>query len=361
MAKEIGFGVIGYGLMGTAHISGLQQLQHARVAAIAGPNQSRVQSAASKHNIPKAYTDEHELIADPNVEAVIIASPDNHHHPQAMATIAASKHVFVEKPIALNAMQAREMHTAAKTAGVQTGVGFTLRWNPLMEKLHTMVKDGELGAIVSIHAQRFNKRLLGPQPIMEWRYNQSRSGSGVLADLGSHMIDLAQYIAGPITSVSADLATNTTHALDAETQEKIPLLLDDDAALIVKFASGAHGTISSSRVGSVDTHLPLGHTHFMINGTKAALVTDGILHATIHRLGHPPQPVNSGLPLDDADHAGILAFFGERMMRGFLRSIRENREVHPTLTDGLKTQEVVDAAIEAAKTRRWINVPQLTD
>ena len=135
----------------------------------------------------------------------------------------------------------------------------------------------------------------------------------------------------------------------------------DDAALIVKFASGAHGTISSSRVGSVDTHLPLGHTRFMINGTEAGLVTDGILHATIHRLGRPPQPVTSGLPLDDADHAGILAFFGERMMRGFLSSIRENREVHPTLTDGLKTQEVVDAAIEAARTRRWINVPQITD
>jgi predicted dehydrogenase len=361
MAKEIGFGVIGYGLMGTAHISGLQQLHHARVVAIAGPNQSRAQSAASKHNVPKAYTNEYDLIADPNVEAVIIASPDDHHHPQTMATIAARKHVFVEKPIALNVVQAREMHTAAKAAGVQTGVGFTLRWNPLMEKLHAMVKDGELGTIVSIHAQRFNKRLLGPAPTMEWRYNQSRSGSGVLGDLGSHMIDLAQYIAGPITSVSADLATTTTHALDAETQEKIPLLLDDDAALIARFASGAHGTISSSRVGSVDTHLPLGHTRFMINGTEAGLVTDGILHATIHRLGHPPQPVNSGLPLDDADHAGILAFFGERMMRGFLRSIRENTEVHPTLTDGLKTQEVVDAAIEAARTRRWINVPQITD
>ena len=100
-----------------------------------------------------------------------------------------------------------------------------------------------------------------------------------------------------------------------------------------------------------------GRSSFLINGTEAGVLTDCVLQATINRVGHEPELVDPGLPLDDADHAGILAFFGERMMRGFVDSIREDRDVPPTLMDGLRTQEVIDCALEAARTRRWIDVP----
>ncbi len=358
MPDPLGVGVLGYGFMAAAHLAGLRAVAGARVVAIAGPNRVRASQVAAAHDVPAVYASADELAADPAVDAVVVASPDDQHYPQTMTAIAAGAHVFVEKPVARTAAQARQMHAAAVQAGLRTGVGFTLRWNPLVERIHAMVQAGELGRVVSVHAQRFNKRLLGQAPpTMEWRYDPARCGSGALGDLGSHMIDLAQHLAGPITEVAADLAAVRTHARDPASGAEVPLTLDDDAVLSVRFASGAHGTISSSRVGMVDSHLPLGRSSFLINGTRAGVLTDGVLHASIHQLGRDPRPLDPGLPLDDADHAGILAFFGERMMRGFVEAVRSGRDVPPTLADGLRAQEVVDAALTAARERRWVEVP----
>ena len=354
-------GVLGYGMMAQAHLIGLQSVNRARVVAIAGPNMSRARAVAETHSVPTVYADEHEMVADPDVDAVVIASPDDQHYPQTMTAIEAGKHVFVEKPVALNAVQARKMVMAARTVGVQTAVGFTLRWNPIVEHMRAMVEAGELGEIVSVHAQRFNSRLLGPLPHMEWRYDPNRSGTGVLGDLGSHMIDLAQYLAGPIEAVSADIATVIPDALDSDNEKKVPLTLDDDVVLAIRFANGAHGTIASSRVGVVDSHEPLGRSSFLINGTRAGVLTDGILHAAIHRLGHEPEPIHPNLPFGGADHAGILAVFGERMMDGFVRAILNDSEVPPTMSDGLRVQEVIDTAVEAARTGRWMTVSDVRD
>ena len=82
----------------------------------------------------------------------------------------------------------------------------------------------------------------------------------------------------------------------------------------------------------------------------------GILRAMIHRLGRVPRFVDPGLPLDDAGRARILAFVSERMMRGFVNSIRENREAPPILMDGLRIQQIIDSALEAARRRRWLDV-----
>ena len=357
MTRVVGIGVLGYGFMAKAHLSGLRSVEHAQIVAIAGPNLSRARAVADTYSVPSVYADEHELVADPEIDAVVITSPDDKHYPQAMTAIKAGKHVFVEKPVALNAIQAREMVMAAQRVGVQTAVGFTLRWNPIIERIHAMIEAGEFGEIVSVHAQRFNSRLLGQVPDMEWRYDPDRSGTGVLGDLGSHMIDLAQYLAGPIEAVSADIATVTRHAFDSDSGRKVPLTLDDDVVLAIRFANGAHGTISLSRVGVVDAHEPLGRSSFLINGTRAGVLTDGILHAAIHRLGHEPQLIHPNLPLGGADHAGILAVFGKRMMHGFVEAVLNNCEISPTMSDGLRTQEVVDSAMKAAHTGRWITVP----
>ena len=357
---RIGVGVLGYGFMAQAHLAGLQAVEQARVVAIAGPRPERARPVAERFGIPAVYVSTEELLADPCVDAVVVASPDDVHYSQVMAAAAAQKHVFIEKPVALNAQQAREMSAAVRQAGVRTGVGFTLRWNPLVQRLRAMIDRGEIGDIISVHAQRFNPRLLGDAPPMQWRYDARRSGSGALGDLSSHMIDLAQYLAGPITAVAADLATNTQHARDPETGAPVPLTLDDDTVLAARFASGAHGTIAISRVGMVDSHLPLGRSSFQVNGTRAGFLTDGILQATLNRLARPPEPIDPGLPLEDADHAGILAFFGERMMRAFITAVLEDRDIPPTVADGRRTQEVIDAAIQAGRTSRWVDVPQET-
>ena len=357
MAKRtVGIGMLGYGFMAEAHMAGLRHVAQAHIAAVAGPRLERAKAVGAKYGAGAAYGSTEALLADPNVEAVVIASTDDAHYPQAMAAAAAGKHVFIEKPIALNARQAREIHAAIRAAGVRSAVGFTLRWNPLVRRLHTMIAAGDLGQILSVHAQRYNKRLLGPEPSMTWRFDPKRSGSGVIGDLGSHMIDLAQYLAGPIVEVSADVATFIKVARHAATGATIPLTLDDDSVLSMRFASGAHGTIATSRVGIVDSHLPLGRSSFQINGTQAGFLTDGILNASIHRLGREPETVDPGLPLDDADHAGILAFFGERMMDAFVRSILEGEDIAPTVVDGLRAQEVIEAALISARTRRWVDV-----
>jgi len=351
--------MLGYGFMAEAHLAGLRDVPQAQVVALAGPRLARAREVAAAHGVATAYDTPEALLADPRVDAVVIASTDDAHCPQTLAAAAAGKHVFVEKPIALQVSQARAMAAAVRQAGVHSAVGFTLRWNPMVAHLRALIERGELGALISVHAQRFNRRLLGDAPPMTWRYDPVRSGSGALGDLGSHMIDLAQYLAGSITSVAADLATNTAHARDPVTGRPVPLTLDDDTVLLVRFASGAHGTIATSRVGVVDSHLPLGRSSFQVNGSAAGFLTDGLLHATIHRLNRPPEPLDQKLPLHDADHAGILAYFGARMMRAFVESILEDRAIAPTIVDGLRAQEVIEAALTAARTRRWVDVPQV--
>ena len=355
---KVGLGFFGYGFMSEAHLEGLDFVEDGVALGICGPNLDRARATASRHGVDFITTDPDELLSVEGLDGVVIATPDHTHYDLTMQSINAGRHVFVEKPIASNAAQGREMYAGVRSNNLRSMVGFTLRANPLVQQVRRMIDDGEIGEILNLHAERYNSSMLQGSPKRNWKTDPGSTSAGVVADLGSHAIDLVQFWAGPITRVAASLETHVKEGVD-DSGETFPLELDDEANLLVKFASGANGTVLTSRIGLIDSHKPLGRSNFTIGGTKFAFVTDGVMEAQRHRPGHDPEVVDPNLPLGEADHAGVLAFFGERMMRNFVTSIKEERDIAPTLADGLRTQEVIDTAVEAARRGVWLDVPQV--
>ncbi|MER3406360.1 MAG: hypothetical protein C4289_15340, partial [Chloroflexota bacterium] len=332
----------GYGFVAGAHCTALRAIG-ARPVAVCGPRPDAARAFAARHSIPETnvFQRPEELLALPEVTAVIVATPDDS-----------------QKPLALNLEQARAMWQAVQRAGVRSMTGFLLRYAPIVQTIQGLVQRGQLGRLLSVHCERYNASLLRPDPVMSWRHDPRRCSAGVLADLGSHMIDLARCFAGEIVEVCADLRTYVPELRDPATGAPVPHQLDDDATLLLRFANGAHGTISVSRVGIVESHHPLGRSFFELNGTQAGVTTDGVEHGSIFRRREPPQEIVPEHRPAGLDHAGVLAYMGEHMLRAFIEAIQTGQDRPPTIEDGLRAQAVIDAALRSHASRRWEQVAQ---
>jgi predicted dehydrogenase len=356
---EIGIGIFGYGFMATAHAEAIRAVSREarlRLLAVCGPRREAAETFASRYGLPLACTEPELLLSYPGIDAVIIAAPDDAHRDLAVASVRAGKHILCEKPLATTLAQAREIEAAARAAGVRGMTGFLLRSTPAIQALAAEVARGTLGTVLAFHAQRYDAELLEPTAAMSWRYDSGRSGSGVLGDLGSHMIDLALMFGGPITEVSADLNTFVAALPGDGSGQMYPHLLDDDTILTLRFSSHAHGSIALSRVGLIDAQQPLGRSAIQVMGTRAAVATDGIEHGVFFRLGESPRELVAMAGGREASHTEVLSSMGERMMHGFAQAIREGRDLQPTLGDGLRVQAVIDAALRSSLSRRWERV-----
>ena len=285
---EIGIGMFGYGFMATAHAEAIQAVSREarlRLLAVCGPRREAAETFASRYGLPLACTEPELLLSYPGIDAIIIAASDDAHRDLAVASIRAGKHILCEKPLATTSAQAREIVAAAQAASVRGMTGFLLRSSPAIQALAAEVARGTLGTVLAIHAQRYDAESLEPTAAMSWRYDSGRSGSGVLGDLGSHMIDLALMFGGPVTEVCADMRTFVAALPGDGSGQMYPHLLDDDTILTLRFSSHAHGSIALSRVGLIDAQQPLGRSAIQVMGTQAAVATDGIEHGVLFRLG----------------------------------------------------------------------------
>jgi len=350
------FGFFGYGFIAGAHAQALADVPGAEITAVCGPRQAAGEDFAQRFGAHVATQDPQELLGS-DVDAVVICTPDDAHYEQVLLSAAAGKHIFCEKPVAMNLGQASEMVMACERANVRTMTGFLLRYAPIAQELVRRVEAGEFGELISIHSQRYNPRLLGAALTAQWRYDAARSAAGVLSDLGSHMLYFSLLIGGPIRQIAASLRTVVKEVPDPATGGRMPLTLDDDVVLALRFASGLHGTIATSRVGHVDSDKPLGRSMIQINGTKASVVTDGLEHAEVSRYGHPSEVIEPDLGPGVDEHAGLLAAMSRHVFTEFVAAIHERRECAPTIRDGWQVQALVEAAGTAAQSGRWEDVP----
>lgn len=263
--------VIGAGMAGTTHANAWRQvgtvfdlgLPPVRLATIADAHLPLAQDAAERYGYERAVEDWRDVADDPSIDIVSIVVGNALHREIAEAMIAAGKHVLCEKPLADTLESARAMAEAEKTAGVVTSVGFTYRRNAALAEIAKLVATGHLGEINHFDGRYWCDYGVDPATPMAWRY-KGPMGSGALGDVGSHLIDTAEMILGPLASVSgASMITSikerpvaTGHvtrgtALDrAQTGEVAyePVSNDDVATFTAHFANGAIGTFSCSRV-----------------------------------------------------------------------------------------------------------------
>ena len=273
---EIGVGVVGTGFMCQAHVNAYRTLPYMayppparpRLRAVAGRLGADAAAAARRYGFERAHADWRELLADPAVQLVDNCGPNNIHAEVNIAALDAGKHVLSEKPLGRNAAESRRMLEAARNAPGKHMVAFNYRFVPAVRKARLLLEQGALGRIYHFRARYCQDWLADPAFPRVWRLQKALSGSGVLGDLGSHIVDLARFLVGEPTVVNGRLKTFVSERPLAENPtERGPVDVDDAFVALVEFDNGAIGTLEASRFA-------VGHRNaniFEINGSNGSL------------------------------------------------------------------------------------------
>lgn len=265
--NRIGVAVIGAGMVGRAHAAGYRSastvfgpgLPPVDLVTIADLNEDFAKETARRFGYEKSETDWKKILKDDRIHVVSVAVANSLHRELSEALLAAGKHVLCEKPLAPTAADARAMVEAAKKASSQqAGTGFSFRRSPAIGAIKNELTNGNLGNPHFFNGHYWCDYAADPTRPMSWRY-KGAAGSGALADIGSHLVDLAEFMFGPINSVSGAVLTTfikeralptsaaVGHAATELSDQYEPVENEDLVTFTAKFESGAAGTFSSSR------------------------------------------------------------------------------------------------------------------
>ncbi|MFN4144456.1 MAG: Gfo/Idh/MocA family protein [Runella sp.] len=373
--------IVGTGFIGPAHIEALRRLPDVEVVGIAEFSAELAQARAQSLGTG-AYDSFDDLLRDDTVECVHICTPNFLHYEQSKKALMAGKNVVCEKPLATNTAQAEELVELADKLGLVNAVHFNLRYYPLVRQMKTMREKGELGDIYSVQGSYLQDWLFLPTDY-NWRLEPSQSGdSRAVADIGSHLFDLIEYITGQhIVEVMADF--NTVHKtrmkpkkaietysgklLQAQDYDEVPITTEDFASILYRFENGNTGVATVSQVsagrknrctleisGSQQTFNWCSETPNEMwigrrEGYNQSLLRDpALLHPEARALASFPGGHNEGFP----DTSKQL--FKE--VYAAIRNGRPAKPLYPTFDDGLRELILCDRIVQSARERRWVQV-----
>jgi predicted dehydrogenase len=383
MARTLGVAVIGFGWMGRVHAQAYARLPHhfpglgvrPRLVTVADEVPGRAAAAADQWGFDRSTQDWRDILADPDVQAVSVTTPNFLHRQVGVAVLEAGKHLWIEKPVGLTAADAAAVAGAAAAQGLATQVGFNYRNAPAIDLAKAMIAAGELGTVTTARIRLFSDYAAHPDGALTWRYQRERGGPGVLGDLASHGVDLGRYLLGDIDRLIADSATfiplrarpttATSGHQRATGGELGPVENEDYVSALVRFASGARGVIEASRV-SVGAQNDYGVQVF---GTKGMLAWD------FRRMGE--LVVSTGTAYQDQPtttryvgpgHGDYAAFQPGAAIamgyddlkviegRNFVRSIVEGIPHGATIADAVASARALDAMAASVTSGRWESV-----
>ncbi|HHF09302.1 MAG TPA: Gfo/Idh/MocA family oxidoreductase, partial [Candidatus Atribacteria bacterium] len=196
MSRTLKLGIIGTGFIGPAHVEAARRTALAEVVAVADVNDELAQKKAQELAIAKWYGDYRELLKNDEVEVVHICTPNFLHYTMSKEALLAGKHVVCEKPLAMNRKEAEELVELADKRNLVNAVHFNIRYYPLAREAHFMVKNGKVGKVFAMHGSYLQDWLFYNTDY-NWRLEPELSGdSRAVADIGSHWLDLIEYISG---------------------------------------------------------------------------------------------------------------------------------------------------------------------
>lgn len=381
--STLGVAVVGFGWMGRVHTQAYQRIPHhfpqlpvrPELIAVAEEVPGRAEEAAAQFGFASTTRDWREIAADPRIQAVSITAPNFLHREIGVAMAEAGKHIWIEKPVGLTAADARAVSEATAKAGVRSTVGFNYRNAPAVAYARELIASGELGTVTHVRVRLFSDYAAHPDGALTWRYERARGGGGVLGDLASHGVDLARFLLGEITALTADTAvfiperarpTGATagHTL-ATGGELGPVENEDYVSCLLRFASGARGVLEASRV-SVGEQNNYG---FEVHGTKGAVLWDyrrlgelGVSRGTSYQ----DQPVSTvfvgpGHGEYAAFQPGAANAMGYDDLKvieayNFLRSVAEGTTYGATLEDAVHSATALDAMSRSAEQGTWVSL-----
>lgn len=381
--QKIKAAVVGLGFIGPAHVEALRRVPTVDVIGALHFDLESSRQKTQELGIAKAYGSFEEVIADPEVQVVHICTPNAMHYHQAKAALLAGKHVVCEKPLATTIAEAEELVALAAKTGLVNAVHFNIRYYPIVRQMKVMREKGELGDIYSVIGTYLQDWLFKDTDY-NWRLEPEQSGeSRAIADIGSHIMDLLEYITGvKIAAVMADF--NTVHKfrkkplkpvetysgkmLTAEDYKDVPITTEDHANVLVRFDNGNRGVITVSQVsagrknridleisGSVSTfhwcsespnNLWVGNR----DGFNGQLMRDpSLFHGEARSVVSFPGGHNEGFP--DTS---------KQLFKEVYQAVAEGKQpanpTFPTFADGLRELLICERIVESNKKQAWVTV-----
>jgi predicted dehydrogenase len=353
-------GVIGTGdFAQTCHVPGLQSHSQAEVVALCGSDLLRARTVADRLGIRDVYTEYEELCSRPDLDAVTIATMNSFHVQQALEAFHNGKHVFCEKPLALNVEQAETMLLAAKCSGKVHQVAFTFRYGYAVRELRYRVRRGDIGQPFYLRVQYDNWNGLMSDWKVGWREKLDPAGGGMLYDLGAHLFDVARFVLGPIEIATGFFQNFPRQRIHCFTNELTSVETDDVAATWFRYENGIRGQWFISRVTP----------SFAENGYLEVIGQEGALKAGLSRgrvdklkISSPGRPSWEDLPLPQEAQDGKPHCLGI-MMRSFVDACLRGKldeSVDASFVDGLAAQQAIAAVIEANQHLNWVPLNRTT-
>jgi predicted dehydrogenase len=265
-SKKLKVGVIGLGI-GRHHVSGFNENSNSTVVAIADLNKDILKEIGDQNGVEHRYTDPQELLEKEDLDIVSIATPNKFHKPLALAALKKGAHVFCEKPMAMNAEEAREMLAAAKIADRRIMIDFSFRFTPQSWQLKKEVDAGTLGDIYYADTRWLRRR--GLPGFGGWFGKKSMSGGGPLIDLGVHRLDLALWLMGYPKPTWVMGSTYNPIASRLAKEKNMEFDVEDFATAVIKFDTGATLNLTASWASNIK-EAELMETRLL--GTKGGLV-----------------------------------------------------------------------------------------
>ena len=352
MSEKLRFGVIGTSFINAFHIRSINSHPQAEVIAVCGRNAENAQKVANENGIPHVYSDYGDLIAQNNLDGIVVGTPDYLHHEMVLRGAEAGLHIVCEKPVAQTLDQALEMLGAVESSNLNHMTFFSFRWVPHYARLKEMLDDGYVGRILLAELRFLQPSIPDPEGTYDWHYD-SKHGTGALGNISSHAIHLAHWFIGDIETV---VSLSTTH-FDrlGEEKDETPQL-DDTVFMTVRFNNGAIGSIHASSSATTSWQEQM----VSIRGTE------GNLEAGFNREGAALYGAKAGEPSkliagpddlwDDVELSegniwdGLIKTSQKSSIgcRQFIDDIMANRRSVPSLQDGVKVQAVMEAAAKSS-------------
>lgn len=387
MPQEINVGLIGYKFMGKAHSQAFRDVPfyfpdvklRPAMKVICGRDEAGVRDAQRQFGWQQYELDWHKVITRDDIGLVDISTGNNVHAEMAIAAAKAGKHIFCEKPLAMNVQEARSMVDAVKSAGVMNMVNFNYRAVPAIRFARQLIDEGAIGRIFHWRGFYLQDWIIDPGFPLVWRLEGDKAGSGSHGDLAAHLIDLAHYLVGDIDEVSGlqetfvkqrpKLAATTGGLTAAASSEMGEVTVDDASLFLAKFKNGAVGTFEATRFAA-------GHRNgnmFEINGEKGSLRFNVERLNEIEYYDHTGQGDRQGfrsINVTEGAHPWMQAWWPPAHTIGWaqtfthqayelLSGIAAGVCPHPNFEDGLKCQMVLEAATRSARTRQWVKVDSI--
>ncbi len=366
----IGVGLIGTGFMGKAHALAYRSVRAVmgdvpavRLVALADTPTARATEMADQFGFESATDTWRDLLDDPAIGIISITTPNGLHREMALAALAAGKHVWCEKPMALTLGDAQAMEAAARASGLKTQLGYNYLANPAFGHACRLVAAGEIGRVVHVRGWVDEDYQADPDLHWSWRAKLKDAGLGALGDIGCHLISLLTGLCGPLESVLGEIETiHKTRPL-ADGSGHAAVENEDMASALLTFASGVKGVMVASR-SAWGRKSRLG---FEVHGTEGMLVFDQERMNELHLFQNRGDKATQGFRtiLTAPEHPPYEAFCpapGHQVgfndlkvieLAGFLRAIRDDTRPALDFTAGLEIEKAIHAiALSAREGRR---------